>query len=211
MPRIAIILNLRLISAMKKTFSLLLASFIILLCASCNLKTKVIKTYARNVKKAPFDAIIVPCYPYKSTGRDTMLVNFRLYWAKELYDKGIAKNIIFSGAAVHTPYVEGTVMKLMAEALGIPAEHVFAETEALHTTSNARLGKKMAKQLGFKKIAMATDPYQFSYMSILMWFSAPGVPILSFPVGEEAKYTTPLPFINDSTALVKNFVPLKER
>ena len=183
----------------------------VIFTSSCNLKTKVIKSYARHIKKAPYDVVIVPGYPYKTTGRDTALVNFRLYWAKELYDKGLTKNIIFSGAAVHTPYVEGTVMKIMADSLGIPSEHTFAETEALHSNQNASLGKKMAKQLGFQKIAVATDPYQFSYMTALMWFSAPGVPILSFPIGEEAKYVIPLPAINDSAAFVKDFVPLKER
>ncbi len=171
----------------------------------------VVKSYARHIKKAPFDAIIVPGYPYKSSGRDTMLVNFRLYWAKELYDKGLAKNIIFSGAAVHTPYIEGTVMKIMADSLGIPSNHTFSETEALHSIGNAHLGKKMAKKLGFKKVAVATDPYQFTYMTALMWFSAPGVPVLSFPMGSDTKYITPLPAINDSAAFVAKFVPLNER
>lgn len=175
------------------------------------MKKKVVRSYAHHIKKAPYDAIIVPCYPYKTETKDSILVNFRLYWAKELYDKGITKNIIFSGAAVHSPYIEGVVMKTMADSLGIPAEHTFSETEALHTSGNVRLGKKMAKKLGFKKIAAATDPYQFSYMTLLMWFSAPGMPILSFPFDSASKYTTPLPKVDDRSALVQNFVPLNKK
>ena len=192
-----------------RTFIFLVTASLIFFSASLNAQSEV-RAYKRIVKHAPFDVLIVPGFPYKQA-KDSILLNVRLYWAKELYDKGIARNIIFSGAAVHTPYNEGMIMKIMADSLGIPADHTFVEPDALHTTSNAKLGKKLAHKLGFKKIAAATDPYQFMYMKLLMWFSAPGIPILTFPKDSMLRYFKPLPAVNERDALVKDFIPLKER
>lgn len=199
------------IRIMKKA-PLVVIILLLNLC-SCSLNKAVTNAYQRAMKHSPYDVIIVPGFPYKYATKDSVLLNLRLYWAKELYDKGIARNIIFSGAAVHTPYGEGAIMKTMADALGIPKEHTFVEAKALHTTSNAKLGKNLARKLGFKKIAAATDPFQFSYMRALMWFSAPGVPILSFTPDTPTlqKYLKPLPVINERDAFVKYFVPLEGR
>jgi hypothetical protein len=73
---------------------------------------------------------------------------------------GIAKNIIFSGAAVSTPYYEGKAMKIVADSLGVPAAHTFSEIKAEHSTENAWYGMKMAKKMGFKRVALAADPFQ---------------------------------------------------
>ncbi len=196
---------------MKKFFVVIIIS--LSLFCSCSLDKAVINSYNRAIKHAPYDVVIVPGFPYKYATKDSILLNLRLYWAKELYEKGIAKNIIFSGAAVHTAYNEGMILKIMADSLGIPAEHTFVEPEALHTTTNAKLGKKLAHKLGFKKIAAATDPFQFAYMRALMWFSAPGVPILTFTPDTPTvqKYLQPLPVVNERDAFVKNFVPIEQR
>ncbi|RYY22926.1 MAG: YdcF family protein, partial [Chitinophagaceae bacterium] len=84
----------------------------------------------------------------------------RVYWAKHLYDKGIAKNIIFSGGAVYSPYAEAEIMALYATELGIPKTNVFAETRAEHSTENLFYSYKMARKMGFKTIALASDPFQ---------------------------------------------------
>lgn len=84
----------------------------------------------------------------------------RVYWAKYLYDKGITRNILFSGSSVYSPYYEGKIMALYAAALGIPKEHIFTETRAEHSTENAYYGYKRALQLGFTHIALASDPFQ---------------------------------------------------
>ena len=84
----------------------------------------------------------------------------RIYWSKFLYATGITKNIMYSGGAVYTPYVESRIMGLYAEALGIPKENIYTEEKAEHTTENVYYSYKLAKEKGFKKIALATDPYQ---------------------------------------------------
>lgn len=187
--------------------------FIVLLLfvAACKLDNWVARAYHKNVKRAPYDAIIVPGFPYDTTPAKLPWLNVRLYWAKALYDRGITRNIIFSGSAVHTPYTEATVMRIAADSLGIPPEHIFCETEALHSNENVRLGYKLARKLGFKKIAVATDAYQFSYTMAFLWYTAPGAGILPLAKDSSAYYNKPLPQINPNEAFVRGFVPLEQR
>jgi hypothetical protein len=106
-----------------------------------------------------YDIIIVPGVPFEdSTWSDVMKI--RVYWSKYLYDQGIAKNIMYSGSAVYSPYYEAKIMALYAEALGIPKQNIFTETKAEHSTENVYYSYKKAKKLGFDKIALATDTFQ---------------------------------------------------
>lgn len=172
--------------------------------ASCSLDKKVQQKNKTSLKKAPYDVVIVPGYPYHAASNPE-LFNIRVHWAKTLYDRGVAKNIIFSGDAVHSPYTEGKVMRIFAIGLGVPGEHIFEENKALHTNENIVKGKQLAKKLGFKKIAFATDPYQFSYMIYLVKFYAPGTPIITFPVDSMAYFSKPLPKVDVQPAFIENW------
>ncbi len=103
--------------------------------------------------------IAVPGVPFTEAGWDSTM-KARVYWAKHLYDKGIAKNIMFSGSSVYSPYYEGEIMALYAIAIGIPKENVFTETKAEHSTENLYYVYLKSKKLGFTDIALATDPFQ---------------------------------------------------
>jgi hypothetical protein len=84
----------------------------------------------------------------------------RVYWSKYLYERGMAKNIMYSGSSVYSPYYEAEIMALYAQALGIPQKSIFTETRAEHSTENIYYSYRKAKLLGFKKIALASDPFQ---------------------------------------------------
>jgi uncharacterized SAM-binding protein YcdF (DUF218 family) len=119
------------------------------------------KLYSRAEKNKPYDAIIVPGVPYESSlGKWSDIMKIRVYWSYYLYQQGIAKNIIYSGGAVYTPYVESQIMALYAEALGIPKENIFTESKAEHSTENLYYSYYMGKKLGFQKMAIASDPIQ---------------------------------------------------
>ncbi len=119
------------------------------------------KLYSKAVSNKPYDVIIVPGAPYDSIkGNWSMPMKARIYWSKHLFENGVAKNIIYSGSAVYTPYIESKIMALYAAELGIPSENVFIETKAEHSTENIYYSYQMAKKLGFEKIAIATDPLQ---------------------------------------------------
>ncbi len=107
----------------------------------------------------PLDAIIVPGIPYNGVGWDSIM-KARVVWSCLLYKRGIAKNIIFSGGAVYTPWVEAQVMSTYARKLGVPAEHIFMDTVAEHSSENIYYSYLLAKKLGFKSLGLATDPFQ---------------------------------------------------
>ncbi len=133
---------------------------ILVLFSSCSFSSKTTrKKLAAARAEAPFDAIIVPGVPLEN-GQWSRIMKGRVYWAKYLFDQGIARNIIFSGAAVYTPYVEAEVMKQYALALGLPEAHLFTETSAEHSTENVYYSYQVAKANGFTHIAVASDPFQ---------------------------------------------------
>ena len=142
-------------SWLKCIFSL---SFLWLI-ASCSFSEKTSSQYLNKALTKTYDVIVVPGVPFEETGWDTIMRG-RVYWSKWLFDKGIAKNIIYSGSSVYTPYYEGEIMALYAIAIGIPKEHVFTETKAEHSVENLYYSWLKSKKLGFNSIALATDPFQ---------------------------------------------------
>jgi hypothetical protein len=168
------------------------------------------KSFEEAKRQKPYDVVIVPGVPYEGEAT-TSVMKMRLFWAKQLYDSGITKNIIFSGSSVYSPYIEGVVMKIMADSLGIPAGHLFSETKAEHSTENVYYSWKMAKGLGFQKIALATDPFQAGMLRSFIRRYCPGmksVPIVFDTLDLENKS---LPKIDASTAFVKDFVSITKR
>ena len=113
----------------------------------------------KEIVAKPVDAIIVPGVQYNGLKWNTVM-KWRVYWSVYLYKKGLAKNIIYSGSAVYSPYTEATIMSLYAEKMGVPKEHIYLETKAEHTTENLYYSYQLAKENGFSSIAFATDPFQ---------------------------------------------------
>lgn len=180
------------------------------LYTSCNFSRYAKKSYAYAKKNKPYDVVIVPGVPYQ--GKETSdVMKMRLFWAKHLYDSGFTKNIIFSGSAVYTPYVEGIVMKLMADSLGIPSENTFSETRAEHSTENVYYSWQMARELGFTKIGLASDPFQTGFLRSFMRRYCPGMKGVPIMMGTMDISEKRLPEIDPSTAKVDNFVSIVDK
>lgn len=178
--------------------------------SSCHIKRNTLRIYNANIRHAPYDAIIVPGIPY-DTANPEFMMSVRIRWAKMLYEKGVTKNIIFSGSAVHSPFIEGRYMKIIADSLGIPSSHTFSEERALHSTENITYGLQMANSLGFKKVAVATDPYQSIFLSSMYEKINPSLPFLPLSVDSINTFKKLLPQINVTAAFVQNFIPLEKR
>ena len=116
------------------------------------------KAFVKAETQMPFDAIIVPGVPFDTAWSDIM--RLRVLWSYHLYNQGVAKNIIYTGSAVYSPYIESRIMAEYARTLGIPSENIFTEEQAEHSTENIFYSYYMAKDLGFENIAVATDPFQ---------------------------------------------------
>lgn len=136
----------------------LLTTFLYVGCISLKKEPRAAYT---QIKKhdVVFDAIIVTGIPFENGTWDSVM-KARVLWSYVLYKNGITKNIIYSGAAVYSPFYESKIMGLYAQELGIPEEHIFYDTIARHSTENVYYSYLLAKQHGFKTIALTTDPIQ---------------------------------------------------
>lgn len=168
------------------------------------------KLYKRALKNQPYDVIIVPGVPFDGKMWSTAMKG-RVIWASYLIKRGIAKNVIFSGGAVYSPYVEGKIMALYAEQLGVSKEKVFIEDKAEHSTENVFNSYHMAKNMGFTKIAVASDPFQ---SNLLMGFTKRRfkLPIAHIPfiIDTLATIDDVSPQINPESAKVENFKSILE-
>jgi hypothetical protein len=188
-------------------FSLLISVFLLQGCLI--VQTPII--YEEAKRDQPYDVIIVPGVPYQDAGMADIM-NFRVRWAKHLMDEGITRHLIFSGGAVYTPYVEGKIMALMAEKLGVPANRIFVEGKAEHSTENMYYGYVLAKKLGFERIGLASDQYQSFMLEVVherfKLFDLGFIPIKPTFMRDVDK--TPIQ-IDASLAKVTDFVALPDR
>jgi len=192
---------------MKTKLSLIVGIVIIMLfSASCS---KV--EYNHAIKRAPYDAIIVPGVPYHGEEWNDVM-KMRVYWSYLLYRRGAAKHIIYSGSAVYTKYYEAEIMKLYAVKLGIPGDIIFTDTVAEHSTENLWYSYILAKEKGFKKIALATDPFQ--NLMVKQFKNRHDLSIRHLPVNfaeVDSFMRLPSPKIDPSNAIDHKFKSIEER
>ena len=158
----------------------------------------------------PFDAVIVPGVPFDTAWSEIMRA--RVLWSYHLYKEGHTKNVIYSGSAVYSPYIESRIMAAYAVELGIPKEHVFTEERAEHSTENVFYSYYMAKDLGFDNVALATDPFQTKMVKSFAKrkkLDIAYVPAMFDVIGQE--YGDVNVTIDPSNAKVSAFTPLPER
>lgn len=159
----------------------------------------------------PYDAIIVPGVPFKD-GTWSNIMKIRVHWAVYLYKKGIAKNIIFSGSAVYSPYIEARIMALYAQELGVDPVSILTEERAEHSSENLYYSYRLAKNHGLEKIALATDPFQGAFLRNFankIQLDSIGFLPVAFKKLEELELITPE--IDPAWAYVKNFTSIVER
>lgn len=169
------------------------------------------KRLGRLKQQESIDVAIVPGLPLYQGRWDTLL-KARLLWSEFLYKKGYVKNILYSGNAVYTAWQEGPSMALYAQQLGIPEQHILTDTLAEHSTENLFYGYLLAKQKGYKTIAVATDPFQ---CAMLQKFARKHfketvvfIPIVYDSISKRSGVALEI----DTTLTKKsNFIPLNER
>lgn len=191
-------------------FTVLLLSLSLLLSA-CSFSAKKSQAYFdKAVAKAPYDVIIVPGVPYDGVAWSPTM-NIRVSWANYLYKQGMTKNIIYSGGAVYTKYTEAKIMAAYGRALGIPAARIFLDTNAEHSSENVYYSYLVAKEQGFTKIALATDPFQAK--SLRGMITKLALPIDLIPVLFDTLRTIdrPEPTILPERTIKVPFVSIKER
>ncbi|MCF8258987.1 MAG: YdcF family protein, partial [Flavobacteriales bacterium] len=167
-----------------------------------------------DVGHRPYDAIIVPGFPFDDQdGQMNTFQRMRLFWAYHLYSTGETKNIIVSGSAVHTPYVEAEIFALYLKELGVDPHHIIIENRAEHSTENVFYSMELARHHGFERVAVATDPMQSRMIAFLLRKADVPVDYLPTDIATIARtYWSRFDTrIDGSPAFVSNFVPLKVR
>jgi uncharacterized SAM-binding protein YcdF (DUF218 family) len=161
-----------------------------------------------------YDAVIVPGFPFDDEeGRMNAFQRMRLFWAYHLYSTGQTKNIIVSGGAVHSPYVEAEIFAIFLQKLGVDPRHIIIENRAEHSTENVFYSLELAHNHGFSKVAVATDPMQHLMLEFLLRklnldidYLPTDLPTIYFAYRKSFDMS-----IDGTPAFVSNFVPLKER
>lgn len=170
--------------------------------------------YEKNILLQPYDAIIIPGVPFEDSSW-SYIMKGRVLWSVYLYQHGYAKNIIYSGSAVYSPYTEGKIMALYAEKLGVKPENIFVEPRAEHSTENVYYGCLIAREKGFKKVALATDRFQSRTLADFLpkIKRKMHINVKSLPMQDELMNTMPHPdpVIDYDLAHVDSFVSLIER
>ena len=187
--------------------------FLFLITSSCSFTSKSQQKLFNKAKNEQYDAVIVPGVPFEN-GQWSRVMKARVYWSKYLFNKGIARNIIYSGSAVYSPYYEGKIMALYAEALGIPSTNIYTDTLAEHSTENVYYSYKLARKLGFTRIALASDPFQTKLLGKFARkkFSPP-IALIPFVI-DTLKIMEPGmtdPVIDATQAFKPAFISLKDR
>jgi uncharacterized SAM-binding protein YcdF (DUF218 family) len=187
--------------------------FASLLLNSCAYSSKASRKLLEKSMVKSYDVIVVPGVPFEN-GQWNLTMKGRILWSKYLYDRGVARNIMYSGSAVYTPYVEAAIMALYAEKIGIPKAHILTEKRAEHSTENIYYSYRNARKLGYESIALASDPFQ---TKMLRAFTRKNVSadVAFIPIVYDTlrlmESGIPDPEIDYESAFERNFVPLPQR
>ncbi len=162
-------------------------------------------------KEPPLDAIIVPGFPFNGEKWDDVM-RMRVVWSAYLYKKGLVKNIIYSGSAVHSPYIEAEIMAKYGKKLGIDSARIYTEPKAEHSTENIWYGYEIAKANGFERVGVATDPFQMMMFKGFIKDKFDDKLVLVPIVFDTLKRSDTInPVIDPKSAYVNNFKSLKTR
>jgi hypothetical protein len=123
----------------------------------------------RDSPAKPFDVVIVPGCPSEDDGSLSRCQMSRALWAARLWDLGWARHFITSGSAVYSPYVEAEALAAALAALGVPADKIYLEWNALHTDENMFYSLQIAHAQGFRSIAVASDGAAWGCRMLLDW------------------------------------------
>lgn len=123
----------------------------------------------------------------------------RVDHAVELYKKGLAPKLIFSGAAKEGSS-NALAMQIEAVKVGVPKEIIFLEEKATNTYENALLSKEIILQENFKSIILVTSPYhqRRTYESFQIVLKDKNVTIQNSPA-EESNWKPNTWWINEET------------
>jgi len=100
----------------------------------------------------PLDVAFVLGCPADPDGSASLCERCRVKTAVRQYRKGAVRDLVFTGGAAHSPFVEAEVMGDLAVRRGVPPEHVFREGRALTTWQNIRFSLDLLRKQPWRTI-----------------------------------------------------------
>jgi uncharacterized SAM-binding protein YcdF (DUF218 family) len=120
-----------------------------------------------NSNRQSFDAIVVLGTPADSDGNPTPELLDRVTEGVHEYQRGIAPQIIVTGAAAHNRFVEADVMARVAEAQGVPPSQVIEEPKALDTIQNVCYSTAIMKNHGWHSAEVVSSTSHLPRVSMI--------------------------------------------
>lgn len=105
------------------------------------------------------DAIVVLGAALAAPGVAGPAVRRRVARGVALLAEGRAERLVVSGGLTAHPPAEALVMRDLALGLGAPAERVVLEDEARNTFENAVYAGRLAREHGWRRMIVVTDPF----------------------------------------------------
>jgi len=132
---------------------------------------------AKKTELKPAQVIIALGYgPAKNKkGQPKAELKRRVDKAVELYNKGLAPYIIFTGADTGAG-CEAEVMRELAIREGVPAEKIILETKATDTITNAKYSVEIMRERGWTSAILVSNPYHLKRARDL-FEASPGISV----------------------------------
>jgi hypothetical protein len=161
----------------------------------------------------PFDALIIPGCPSDSDGRLSACQQRRAVWAAISWERGVARNFITSGGAVHSPFVEAEAIAAAMAALGVPADRIYLEPNALHTDENVYNAWQIAQRRGWQRLAVASDRGQAAFACQLLasWQAQCGAFSMDYQAVQARRQAAAAALATVRTAASSDWIPLATR
>lgn len=132
--------------------------------------TLFIKVYNQGQEATPekSDVILLLGCKVREEGVPSLLLEYRLERALELYSQGYADKIIVSGGqGDNEPMSEAQAMRIWLEAEGVPKERILTEDQSTSTYENIKYSKPIMEQEGFQTAIIVSNDFHL-YRALLM-------------------------------------------
>lgn len=119
-------------------------------------------------KRTSFDVIIVLGNPANSDGSPSEVMRQRVLKAVELFRRGRARYILFTGAAVYNSYVEANVMAELAHSVGVPKSAFVTDSKARNTYQNLFNATEIMHKKHWSSALVVTSPYHVKRTAFIL-------------------------------------------
>lgn len=134
------------------------------------------------------DCIVVFAGGVGESGRAGEGYEERVQYAVELFNRGFAKEVIFSSGYAYV-YKEPLLMKALAISQGIPSDAVILEGKASNTYENVEFTKEILNAKGWRKIILVSSPYHMLRASLVFKRIAKDIRVVYSPIPNSLFYS----------------------